>query len=120
MGRTVPSSVPVPTTGPAAPSMAPVSASLGGSARTAHRVSCDPATVPLSVMVPSTHRAELSWRQEHLPKAHLFICIISMCMACVQVPQHVCGGERPTLQHPFSSSTFIWVPGIKLRLTRFG
>lgn len=52
MGRIVPSSVPVPTTGPAAPSMAPVSASLGGSARTAHRVSCDPTTVPLSVMVP--------------------------------------------------------------------
>lgn len=38
LGRTVPNSVPVPTTGPAAPSMAPASASLGGLARTAHRV----------------------------------------------------------------------------------
>lgn len=38
LGRTVPSSVPVPTTGPAAPLMAPVNASLDGLARTAHRV----------------------------------------------------------------------------------
>lgn len=42
LGRTVPSSAPVPTTAPAAPSMAPANASLDGSAKTAHRVSCCP------------------------------------------------------------------------------
>ena len=42
LGRTVPSSAPVPTTAPAAPSMAPANVSLDGSAKTAHRVSCCP------------------------------------------------------------------------------
>lgn len=68
LGRTVLSSAPVPTTGPAAPSMAPVSASLGGSARTAHRVSCCPCKRPSPC------------RQECPPETHLFLCIVSVCV----------------------------------------
>lgn len=40
LGKTVPSSAPVPTMGPAAPLMAPASAFLDGLARIVHRVSC--------------------------------------------------------------------------------
>lgn len=55
LGRTVPSSAPVPTTGPAAPSMAPASASLDGLARTAHRVSSCPRNALHQESGPQTH-----------------------------------------------------------------
>ena len=79
LGRTVPSSAPVPTMGPAAPSMAPANASLDGSAKTAHRVSCCPPGKPPTKVGPRTSlplvlpppRAEISFcTWECSPESH--------------------------------------------------
>lgn len=75
LGRTVPSSAPVPTTGPAAPSMVPVSASLDGLARTAHRVSC----CPLGMLPPECPRP---WSGPETPTP----CPEPLCPWCFYLP----------------------------------
>lgn len=58
LGRTVPSSAPVPTMGPAAPSMAPASVFLDGLARTAHKL----AHLGSGALPASTHAAATTGR----------------------------------------------------------